>query len=815
MDIVNAPYWVFQYLQVLFGYIIIEFVWPHVVFRKYLHQKSLIYRFSFCLTVQTVLINTVVLGLGLLHILNRWTMYAVFYGLFAFTLWRQLRDTTVDSTPFFHYIRISRIRPMLLRALRACPGQLKRLWRFLRPHLLEYLLLGGIVIYALIYLSWGAFQTMSYGFGDQYTHHSWIYGLMQGKVFSGGIYPQAMHCLLYTIYTLLGIRMFSLILFFGSVQGVVFLLSGYCLLRELFTWRYTPIFVLAAIMLLDLPVQSSVNAVSRLQWTLPLEFGLSLQILCALFLLRYLQSTGKTVAVAVKGKKYSFLLNRELFIFMMALAGVFAAHFYPFIMAFFMCVGVVLSHLRAAFSNERFVPLVAAILSGLLLAGTPMMVGLLSGIPLERSIVWGIEVIKGTDITEESRKAQMEQEEKENQAEEQQTYTLTEKICNGLLSIPAAFRRGYSELVGSPQAPYYMALMLVISLLYLTLRLLSRFLPPLLQRSMEDIQFVQTSSSGYFQLTAITFVFILLYTAPYLKLPEIVLGMRMFTTIQLLLFGVAVVPLDFLFAYLVERSKIPWQEVRLAFRLKISRLGTHLATRPKLPAQPARRKIPRLDALSLLFFAVLCVWGTGKANYHGYLYQELTRYRSEVLVMDEIIRKYPEFQYTLVSPTDGLYHVIEHGWHEELLDFINKASDDKYFIPTKHVFILLEKRPLRYAQLHFFQGPAWLALEKYTLPGSTQAPDIHASKISIDAAQTQLETGGSPFSLYRDFETRTIIESKAYRWCQAFAELYPHEMQVYYEDDDLICYHFEQQPNSPYNLAIDYESYEYENDENE
>ena len=30
-------------------------------------------------------------------------------------------------------------------------------------------------------------------------------------------------------------------------------------------------------------------------------------------------------------------------------------------------------------------------------------------------------------------------------------------------------------------------------------------------------------------------------------------------------------------------------------------------------------------------------------------------------------------------------------------------------------------------------------------------------------------------------------------------------MSVYYEDDDFVCYYFEQEPHSPYNLAIDYE----------
>ena len=48
---------------------------------------------------------------------------------------------------------------------------------------------------------------------------------------------------------------------------------------------------------------------------------------------------------------------------------------------------------------------------------------------------------------------------------------------------------------------------------------------------------------------------------------------------------------------------------------------------------------------------------------------------------------------------------------------------------------------------------------------------------------------------------RTILESKAYEWCQRFAQKYPSELKVYYEDNDFICYYFKQDVEMPYNLA--------------
>ena len=71
-------YWAMEYGKVLIAYIALMYIWPSVVFRKYLAAKSRTYRFAFCSTVQVMLVNTVVLLLGLIHLLNRWTMILVF-----------------------------------------------------------------------------------------------------------------------------------------------------------------------------------------------------------------------------------------------------------------------------------------------------------------------------------------------------------------------------------------------------------------------------------------------------------------------------------------------------------------------------------------------------------------------------------------------------------------------------------------------------------------------------------------------------------------------------------------------------------------
>ena len=42
-------------------------------------------------------------------------------------------------------------------------------------------------------------------------------------------------------------------------------------------------------------------------------------------------------------------------------------------------------------------------------------------------------------------------------------------------------------------------------------------------------------------------------------------------------------------------------------------------------------------------------------------------------------------KYTIVSPTEGIYHVNPYGRHEELLKFVKESAQERYFLPTDFV----------------------------------------------------------------------------------------------------------------------------------
>ena len=179
--------------------------------------------------------------------------------------------------------------------------------------------------------------------------------------------------------------------------------------------------------------------------------------------------------------------------------------------------------------------------------------------------------------------------------------------------------------------------------------------------------------------------------------------------------------------------------------------------------------------------------------YHEYLQFSLMRYEAVAMVTESIINEFQKDEYTIVSPIDEVHQVELYGKHQEISEFIWNCEDEYYSLPTKYVFIYVEKRPIEYCQEYFFNGPAWLAKGRNSV--------VNATEISADAANEDMSKyTNASWWLYID--GRTILESKAYEWCQDFAKRHPSELNVYYEDNDFVCYFFQQDVNMPYNLAI-------------
>ena len=111
---------------------------------------------------------------------------------------------------------------------------------------------------------------------------------------------------------------------------------------------------------------------------------------------------------------------------------------------------------------------------------------------------------------------------------------------------------------------------------------------------------------------------------------------------------------------------------------------------------------------------------------------------------------------------------LDHGWHYETITFLRGMEtlekNTKVIIPTKTVYFFIEKIPGDYAVSYAKSGQS----------------------ISRKGASRSLPNVGG-IGMYQG-EGRWIVMSRMYYWAQAFIELYPNEMKVYYEDNKFICY---------------------------
>ncbi len=841
-------YWIFEYSKVFLAYFFLMFVWPSVVFGRILKGRSRTFRFAFCATVQVVLINTVVLAAGLIHLLNGWTMKVFFYGIFLYAVCRRIPFGENEKRTFKHLVTGTYGKRLFLsNCLYALGRGIRTLWRrfsrSMHSYWWEYGLLSMVLLYGMIYFTYGAFQDYSYGFGDMYTHSAWIYGLTQGKIFSAGVYPEAMHCFVYSMHTLFGIKIYSCMLFLAGIHVLVFLLSAYLLFKEVFCWRYTPIFVLTAFLTVDVVCINEIYSMSRLQWSLPQEFGLYTLFLCAAFLVRYSRSAKQIprdyLRPFVRLKKFlrryqkrrvpeSIILSEDgrpmaveevqepkqprltkgywdenLFLFMMALAASLTIHFYPTIMAFFLCVAFVPTAFCRIFHRKRFLPLVATAVFGFLIAVVPMVGALMSGIPFQGSIGWAVNVINGTDgegqtaivMDEETgeeitgdlsavlgqRPDTSEGQDKDGQGTgEQDTVQNTEpkeplmtRIVNGVIQkSQTVYYEGYATLYRAERAQWIVGFTCLAGVIWAAGRIMTMLLKLILRAWKKERadRIVLGYFDGYLSITLASIIFMIMYCASSIGLPSLIAGSRLCSTEQMLILAMMAVPLDFLFTLL---HFILYKGIlKLASALCVA--GIYLGT-------------------------------IMTGNFHGYLYFELTRYNGAVMTTKSIIDSLPENSYTIVSTTDEIYQIIQYGRHEELTNFVNESKRGDYTIPTEYIFIYVEKKPIEYAQSHFFTGPDWLAWEKYTDYYDSfvsQCPDITASEISKELSEQGPKWFTNSSKSYSNLPMRTMIESRANEWCREFEKLYPNEFRVYYEDENFVCYYFRQNTGKLYQLSI-------------
>lgn len=786
-------YWWMECFKVLLAYIVMVFVYPTILFRNYLKGKSRTFWFGFCVTGSLMLITTVVIALGIVHLLNAWVVRILFYGSLIWSITRSVRMPM--TLRYLVYKVRNRTYGGKLLALHLRDGVvgvvrrgLEGLWRVVRRDVLELAVLLVLVAYGVLYFSWNPIHTPSYGFSDNIVHHYWAYGLRQGKIFVAGIYPEAMHCMLYAVSTLFGIELYNVLMYLQCANMMVFLVAIYLFGREVVGWKGSALVALALFLTVKLDSVTEIYIMSRLQTSLPQEFGLYTVFLIPAFLMRYLKNAGQ---VNFCGKKSRFYWDENLVVFALGIAVSISIHFYATIMALFSCMGVIVVWFFKIFHWRRFVPLALSAVLAVVLSFGPMMLAYASGIPFQGSIFWALNVMKdsqeNTDTVAETQ-APSQQTESEVSSQEttpttpvensvqpnvQPKESLTQMVSRLWESIIKRVKKAADGVYyGSYKSLYteeWVNLFLLLSKYAFALAIGYRLLRAVLRRLLPKGRFLAELFDGYAIVVVITVVFMMAFSPGRTGFPKLIAPDRVCAAGHGFLMCLTALPVD------------------LAGILFATALGRKIMS------------VVSAAAVAAVFYLVI-----SGGYYHGYLYLCGTRHNAAVEVTASIIHTIPKEQFTIISTTDELYQVKEYGFHEEIVTFLQQCGDEEYYIPTQYLFFYVEKKPVSYGHAHFSDGPAWLAQQIYDVKfnNSSVGDGMSGGTISDENAERQLILGSKLSNAYTNMDNREIVESRMARYLRRFEKEYPNELNVYYEDEDFVCYCLEQNPDRLFNLGL-------------
>lgn len=811
----TTAYWIGQFAAVALCYAFVMFLWPLVVFHNILKGKSRTFCFGFCTCGMVLFINLAVLAIGLIpHALHGWLVCLLFYGIFVFSVWRQIRRERKRRAgdAVLHLIgRTIGWRSFLLAVLKAVSGALRLLGRkvrrFFQGHGAEYAVLLFLCAYAVVYFGWGAVDLRTYGTSDMYVHHYWIYGLQEGNIFVAGIYPEGMHTFIYLMNCISGIRVYNFLLFLAGIQSAVLIVSIWLFLRQMFHWKYSAVFAVLLFLILEQNFTNDIYAMSRIAWTVPEEFALYTEFLCGAFLVRFLKDRGQNIrhvlcltTIGIRNKKFRIpvfndnVRNPDLLVFSLAIAASFATHFYVTLMAAILCAAIVFSKFIDFWQSGRWKGIIFSAVLAVMVPLIPMALAFAQGHPLQGSLTWALEVMQGSQSDSGAEESNTETEAAEVSEAQSTAKEITSSgqestvgdtsvaadeeihISTGTLLRSAAlaiFQNGFTNVYGQKKGRIFAIVTITMLLVSVVYKLLSR-LAGIIFRIHLPVDFMD----GAMAVSLGALFFILDSTAKAVGLPQLIDGTRVLTSARIELLAACISLPDCTLGALCEKIE------------RRSPLITEIAG----------------PVLTAGLFAVVILTG----EYHGNLYYAQTRYTEAAETTNRIISQMGRNTYTIVSTTDELYQVNLFGYHEELLTLVKTVESNRnYTLPTEYIFVFVEKRPLQYAQTHFCTGPSWLAVkgknrklfESYHIACS-QSPDTVSGVISEKEAEKELTYSIGDSHAGTHLDSRIIMESKAMRWINAFKKYYPHDIRTYYEDDNFVCYEIRQDPQIPYRLSV-------------
>ena len=260
-------------------------------------------------------------------------------------------------------------------------------------------ILTALIVAGVCYV-YGKNAVTVYGYkaSDMPVHTYWVNLMDENHIFGAGVYPHGFHCIIYYLHAVFGFRTYVVMRVFGFVQTVFIHLAILVPLRGLCKNRYTPYMGTAVYLFGNF---FSAQTYSRYASTLPQEYGMLFIFPTAYFAIMFFQKYAAALKAEKEGqeevKNAKTKESRwDLLGLVISFSLTLTVHFYNTMIAGVLCIGIAMGYFFRCFRWKYLKQLIVAALLSIVLAVAPMAIGVAMGNPLQGSLYWGMNVIKGT-----------------------------------------------------------------------------------------------------------------------------------------------------------------------------------------------------------------------------------------------------------------------------------------------------------------------------------------------------------------------------------------------------------------------------------
>ena len=775
---------ILRFLGIFAVYTGVTLALPALMFRRILRGRSLAEQFLMCYTFGNFYIINIVFLLQLLHISNFFTLAGLTAVLSIVIGGRvnriPLKQQAGNTWHLFGKLLRGRmkLKSAIFLFLGKCAEGIKRLVKFFYRHIVKnpiqsMLLLGIGVCLCWIY---GRQIILVYGYraSDIPVHMSWINEMSRGKIFAKGVYPFGFHCMIYYLHAVFRFDTYVILCQFFFAQVIFMHLVLLAMLKQLCKTKYIPYIGTFVFLLGNF---WSGQTYSRFYATLPQEFGMIFVIPSIYFLIRFFQIPKQKLA----DKETRLTLQ----CFAMAFSLTLAIHFYGTMIAGLCCIGIACGVCFRFLRKEYFCRIMFTGICSVFLAVLPMGIAFATGTPLQGSLGWGLSVINGGKSSS-STEAEAETDEAEtlevSTGDDKNTVRVVKPDGTvmeiDVSDLPSAQE---NESGGQMQTETTAPAVPKVSFGEKIRKIPGKAKNALSEMSSRILEFIiklDVKNIGYMILASFALLLLLGFIFCVFRQTEygamlMSMGFCMWIVTILLCAGVFGLP------PLMDGARCSIYYVYL-----LSAALTALADGLLYMVLPLRKLRLVRNAVSLAVTAAVLM---GMFQNHMIKQSDFSSgfvMNGAITCLSNIIHENEDKTWTIVSANDETQMGLDHGWHYETITFLRGMEtlekNTKVIIPTKTVYFFIEKIPGDYAVSYAKSGQS----------------------ISRKGASRSLPNVGG-IGMYQG-EGRWIVMSRMYYWAQAFMELYPNEMKVYYEDNKFICYKIEQNMYHQYNFAIDY-----------